>query len=96
MKKEVRIWSYFSAETDLAAEIRGWPEFVSGKDYNRDLCDSASGEAVSVRYVEQAENAEVVVHGTGNGPLFDRVVGRAVHALSANTDYLMIRRRDSH
>jgi hypothetical protein len=95
MKRGVRIWSYFSLATDLAAEMRDWPEFVTGKDYDVELRDSSSGDAVSVRYVEETQDAEILVTGTGNGPLFDRVVGRVVHALSAHTDYLLIRRYDN-
>jgi hypothetical protein len=30
---EVHIQSYFSIETDLANEMRSWPEFTSGSGY---------------------------------------------------------------
>ena len=57
MNREVHIRSYFSLPTDLAAEMRGWPEFVSGKEYSVDLKSVASGEVVSVRYIDDGEAA---------------------------------------
>jgi hypothetical protein len=46
MGKELRIQSYFSLPTDLAAEIRDGPEFVGGSGYDVDLRWPATGESV--------------------------------------------------
>ena len=53
MKRETHIISYFSLPTDLAGELRDWPEFVSGHEYSVDL--KSPSESVSVRYVEDGE-----------------------------------------
>ena len=53
VKKEVHIDSYFSLPTDLAGEMRGWPEFVSGEEYSVDLRRPNGGESVTVRMVEE-------------------------------------------
>ena len=90
--KFLRITSYFSIETDLAGEMRLWPEFVSGHGYDVDLKDSASGERVTVRYVERDENGVVQIAGSGEGWLFDRVAGRVIHAMAAHSDHLMVDR----
>jgi hypothetical protein len=92
MKREVKIISYFSLPTDLAGEMRDWPEFVSGQDYSVDLKSSDSSEAVSVRFVENSEESFVSVSGSGAGLLFDRVLGRVIYALAAHSDNLMIYR----
>ena len=34
MSPKVEILSYFSIETDLAGEMRSWPELVSGTGYD--------------------------------------------------------------
>jgi hypothetical protein len=86
----LRIGSYFSVETDLAGEMRSWPEFVSGSGYDVDLRDASTGESVSVRYIESGEDAHV--HITDDGSLFDRVAGRVIHAMSAHSDSLFIDR----
>ena len=90
--KVLRIGSYFSIETDLAGEMRSWPEFVSGSDYDVDLRDSSTAESVTVRYIESGEEAHVHIAGSGEGSLFDRVAGRVVHAMSAHSDSLVIDR----
>lgn len=92
MNREVHIISYFSLPTDLAAEMRNWPEFVSGQEYSVDLKGSDPDEAVSVRYVKDGEEHYVSVKGTGMGPLFERVLGRVIYALAAHSDNLMIDR----
>ena len=91
MKRETHIISYFSLPTDLAGEMRDWPEFVSGQDYSVDLKSSA--ETVSVRFVEDGEEHYVLVSGDGAGTLFDRVLGRVIYALADHSDNLMICRR---
>ena len=90
--KVQRIGSYFSVETDLASEMRSWPEFVRGSGYDVDLRDASTGESVTVRYIESGEEAHV--HITGEGSLFDRVVGRVIHAMSAHSDSLFIDRHE--
>jgi len=81
-------------ETNLAAEVQDWSEFVTGKDYDVELRGPETDEVVNVCFVDKDQESEVVITGTGSGPLFDRVAGRAIHALAAHTDYLMIRRDD--
>ena len=93
MKRETHIHSYFSIPSDLAGEMRDWPEFVSGHDYSVDLKNSDSSETVSVRFVEGGEERFVAVSGTGAGVLFDRVLGRVIYALAAHSDDLMIDRK---
>jgi hypothetical protein len=88
--KRIRITSYFSLPTDLAEQMRGWPEFVAGDGYSVDLKDTASGEAVSVRYVEEDEDPYVIVETSNAGELFDRVLGRVVSALAAHSDNLLV------
>ncbi len=92
MKRETHIISYFSLPTDLASEMRDWPEFVSGQEYSVDLKSPDSTETVSVRYVEDGEERYVSVSGVGAGTLFDRVLGRVIYALAAHSDNLMIDR----
>jgi hypothetical protein len=92
-KREIRIISYFSLPTDLAAEMRAWPEFVKGAEYSVELQDPLSGESVAVRYIEEDQEHFVSVTGEGSGALFDRVLGRVVYALSAHSDDLMLHRR---
>jgi hypothetical protein len=91
-KREVHIVSYFSLPTDLAASMRNWPEFRGGEEYSVDL-KSEAGETVTVR-LESDDDKYVAVVGIGDGPLFDRVLGRVVHELGAHSDNLMIYRRD--
>jgi hypothetical protein len=90
--KILRIGSYFSIATDLAGEMRSWPEFMSGSGYDVELRDASSGESVSVRYVESGEEPHVHITGSGEGSLFDRVAGRVIHAMSAHSDLLYIDR----
>jgi hypothetical protein len=92
MTREVHIISYFSLPTDLAAEMRGWAEFVEGQEYSVDLKSSDSGDTVSVRFVQDGEEHYVSVSGTGAGPLFDRVLGRVIYALATHSDNLMVDR----
>jgi hypothetical protein len=92
MNREVHIISYFSLPTDLAAEMRDWPEFVAGHEYSVELKSSASGEAVIVSHVERGEDRYVAVSGSGTGLLFDRVLGRVIYALAAHSDNLMVER----
>jgi hypothetical protein len=93
MKRETHIISYFSLPTDLASEMRDWPEFVSGQDYSVDLKSSDSAGTVIVRYVDDDEERYVSVRGNGAGTLFDLVLGRVIYALAAHSDNLMIYRQ---
>jgi hypothetical protein len=90
--KTLRIGSYFSVETDLAREMRSWPEFVSGSGYDVDLRDASTGESVAIRYIESGEEAHVHITGSGEGALFDHVAGRVILAMSAHSDSLLIDR----
>ena len=90
-KREIHIVSYFSLPTDLAAAMRDWPEFRGGEEYSVDL-GSPDGEVVTVRKVTE-DDTYVSVVGTGQGHLFDRVLGRVMHALAADSDNLMVYRR---
>lgn len=88
--KRIKIQSYFSLPADLAEQMRGWPEFVAGEAYSVDLKDTASGEAVSVRYVDGDEDCYVTVETSNEGALFDRVLGRVVSALATHSDNLLV------
>lgn len=72
--------------------MRGWPEFRGGEGYSVDL-RSEDGEAVTVRF-ESDKDKYVAVVGTGEGYLFDRVLGRVIHELGAHSDNLMVHRWD--
>ena len=89
MSVQLFILSYLSRSTDLAAEMRAWPEFVSGEGYSVELRGSTPEEVVSV---SMSADREVVVSAPSASLLFDRVVGRVVHALSGDTESLLIRR----
>jgi hypothetical protein len=90
-KREIHILSYFSLPTDLAGSMRNWPEFRRGEQYSVDF-ESENGEVVSVRFQSKDDEDYVVVLGVGEGPLFDRVLGRVVYELGAHSDNLMIYR----
>jgi hypothetical protein len=91
---EIHIISYFSLETDLAAEMRSWTELRSRSGYSVELASPDGGETVSVLLVEGTpeEGAYVRVLSSAPGALFDRVLGRVTYALAANSDNLMIDR----
>ena len=91
---EVHITSYFSLETDLAAEMRSWPEFRSGSGYSVELASTDPGETVSVRLVEPpaGQHAYVCVTSPVPGALFDRVLGRVTYALAGHSDDLLLDR----
>jgi hypothetical protein len=91
---EVHIQSYLSIETDLATEMRSWPEFRSGAGYAVELASPDKNEAVSVVLVERTADEGPYVRITASvpGALFDRVLGRVAYALAAHSDNLMIHR----
>lgn len=89
MKPRLRIVSYFSRPTDLANEMRGWPEFVTGRDYDVEL--RSTGECVATRFVDSEDQPpHVLIYSSGSGALLDRVAGCAIRALSADSDYVMV------
>ena len=88
----LRVRSYLSLATDLAAEMRAWPEFEGGAGYDVDLRERATGEAVTVRLVEDGDDAHVAITGETGGPLFDRAAGRVAYAMSAHSDHLLVDR----
>lgn len=94
IRATVRITSYFSLDTDLAAEMGSWPEFVSGEGYDVQLRSQDGSEDVSVKYVPETneDHAHVLVTASSDGPLFERTLGRASYALAAHSDNLMVRR----
>ena len=92
MIRELRIHSYFSLPTDLAAQMRDWPEFIRGEEYSVELRNSATNETVTVK-LDKEDNAPFVsIHSSEAGLLFDRVTGRVVYALSEHSDDLMVER----
>ena len=91
MIKELRIQSYFSLPTDLAAEMRDWPEFVSGEGYSATLSDVATGEEVTVRYVEEEDDCYVIIWSIVAGQLLDRVAGRVICSLISHSDTLVVK-----
>jgi len=91
MIRELRIYSYFSLPTDLAAEMRDWPEFVRGDDYSTELRSLDTNESVTVSLKDEDEDRFVRIYSPAAGSLFDRVTGRTVYALSQHSDNLMIR-----
>ena len=90
--REVRIDSYFSVPTDLAAEMRSWPEFVGGTGYDVEL---ASGqERVKVELVgATADDCQYVrVCGDSHGRLFVLVLGCVAYALASHSDSVQLMR----
>jgi hypothetical protein len=83
-KRAVYIDSYFSLPTDLAAEMRSWPEFVSGEGYNVIL--KTDSEYVSTSLENDEGSRFVLVTGNGDGPLFFRVLGLSLYALAGHSD----------
>ena len=94
MKARVRILSYFSLPTDLAAAMEHWPEYIDGEGYSVLLESKSTGETVQVDLVD-ADSDEPGVHVTSSdaGALFARVLGTVTYLLAAHSDYLMVYRR---
>ena len=91
MKKLLHIRTYDSIPTDLAGEMRSWREFVSGAAHTVHLRDKQSGEEVSVCMRDTSDDfPTVIVEGSSQGPLLDRVLGRTIQALSEHSDHLMV------
>jgi hypothetical protein len=86
MRQQWSIRTYDSVPTDLAAEMRDWPEFVSGNGYTVCLRDPMTGD-VSIWMTETAEDfPTVIVEGPNRSQLFDRTLGRVIEALSEHGD----------
>ena len=91
MKKQLHIRTYDSIPTDLAGEMRSWREFVSGAAYTAHLRDEQTGEEVSVSMRDSPDDfPTVIVEGPSRSPLLDRVLGRAIQALSEHSDNLLV------
>jgi hypothetical protein len=86
----VRINSYFSLPTDLAAEFDSWPEFIGGQEYDVEL--RSQDEHVLIRLENEEGMPFLSIRGFGTGPLFHYVLGTAIHALSAHSDDVMLSR----
>lgn len=72
-----------------------WPEFVSGEGYSVDLRDISTDGVVTVRLVEKNENCYVLIVSPVLNKLFDKVAGRVIYALAANSGHVMVTRRDT-
>jgi len=83
-KRAVYITSYFSIQTDLAAEMRSWEEFVVGSDYDVKL--RTEFEEVNTSLEDDEGEPYVLVRGEGDGPLFFRVLGLTLYALAGHSD----------
>lgn len=91
MKKQLHIRTYDSIPTDLAGEMRGWREFVTGQGYTVHLRDAQTGEEVRVWMRDEPDDfPTVVVDGPSRSALFDRVLGRVAQALAEHSDNLML------
>ena len=89
---EITVRSYLSFPTDLAGEMREWPEFITGEGYYVDLQDESTGGKITVRYNERQNDARVIITGPASSRLYDQVVGRVVCAMALNSDELMVGR----
>jgi hypothetical protein len=89
---QVRIDSYFSLPTDLAADMRNWPEFVGGVDYDVEF--ESEDERVIVRFVpaDDDDRAYVRVRGEYGGRLFLTVLGYVSYAMAGNSDEIEVMR----
>ncbi len=91
VNQRFHIRTYDSCATDLAGEMRDWPEFLSGLGYAVHLRDAATGAEVSVRMTESDNDfSTVIVEGTHRSSILDRALGRVVLALSEHSDDLAI------
>jgi hypothetical protein len=90
MKHAIRIDSYFSLPTDLAAEFGSYPEFRGGVGYSVDLQSEHETVTVRLRPAEDDDCQHVVVAGEGEGRLFNAVLGGVVRALSIHSDNVQV------
>ncbi len=96
MSPRVKIDSYFSIDTDLAAAMRPMSEFVSGQGYNVRLTSKDGSSHVETRFVPGTEDELpcLVVSANQDSELFHRVLGLVTYALADNSDNLQVTRRD--
>jgi hypothetical protein len=90
----MRIYSYFSLPTDLAAAMRDWPEFVCGEEYSVELKDETTGEEVMIELGRDDGAPYLLVKGDRSGLLYEKAVGRTIIELQPHTDNLMIENMD--
>lgn len=91
MKVQFHIRTYDSIPTDLAAEMRAWPEFITGENYTVHLQDLENGNEISVWMTDPSDDfPTVIVEGPSRSQLLDKTLGRAIQALSEHNDNLTI------
>ena len=91
-----RIDSYFSLPTDLAAEMRAWPEFLSGEDYHVELGAGAERVLVDLIPAQEDDCQYVLIRGENSGRLFHAVLGQVTYALARHSDNVSVCRWNSH
>ncbi len=80
MKPRALIFSHWTHETDLAALLGGWPEFVRGEAYDVDLRDG--DDEIELRLVREDDDRWLLVSSNAACPLLDRVLGRVALAMA--------------
>jgi len=88
----VRIDSYFSLPTDLAALARPWPEFMDGHEYSVTFADANDSVTVQLVLGTEDDCNHVVVQAGREDRLFYSVLGFVSFALSAHSDNLQVMR----
>jgi len=89
---EINIWSFYGAPVELFAEMRQWREFSPGGDYSVNLKNAATGEIVTIEYIDEIVEDYLTIKSDAPGDFFDCVVGRIVRIMSERSGYLKIRR----
>jgi hypothetical protein len=87
-----RIDSYFSLPTDVTAELRAFPEFVTGQGYHAELRSAQEQVSVAFHPAQDDDSAHVLVTGKGDGALFLTVLGSVVHSMAAHSDSVWVTR----
>ncbi len=94
MNYQFQIQTYASLPTDLASELRCWPEFISGDGHSALFRDAQTGEEVSVRLRATSQYfPTVTVEGRSRTPLLDKALGRVIQAAVDHSDTVMVFRR---
>jgi hypothetical protein len=91
-RRVVRIDSYFSLPTDLAEEMKRWPEFVNGTDYSVKLASPTESVNIELQPENDEDARHVLITGVGEGSLFFSVLGCAAHAMAAHSDSVQLSR----
>ncbi|HUF05522.1 MAG TPA: barstar family protein [Aridibacter sp.] len=89
MVVEFGIVTYDSIPTDLASELRNWPEFVDGRR-DQVLLSSGEEEANSWKVHDPGGFPTIVCEGLSRSPLLDKLLGRVIQALAEHSDNLMV------